>query len=146
MPEPRIEILGVYRPHIPEDVYQEQWQVTGSDEDTKEHFDSLVLIEAIIHDVNDQFKIIKIGQQPPPSNDPKYFQVPYDEALLSSDGETLIQRKMNCVHGTGSLRFAFYLHLLRSIEAALNWLRTNPLSGYSADTGSLERIGSLQCL
>lgn len=111
MPEPKIEILGVYRPHIPEDVYQEQWQVTGSDEETKEHFHGLVLIEAIIHKIDDQFNISKIGQQPPDSDDPNYFQVPYDEALLSSDGQTLIQRKMNCVHGTGSIRFAFYLHL-----------------------------------
>jgi hypothetical protein len=31
--------------------------------------------------------------------------------LLSIDGETLIQRKMNCVHGTGPLKFAVYLHL-----------------------------------
>lgn len=111
MPEPAIEILGVYRPYIPDDVYQEQWQVTGSDEDTKEHFDGLVLIEAIVYKVDDEFDISKIGQQPPHSDDPKYFQVPYDEALLSSDGQILIQRKMNCVHGSGSLRFAFYLHL-----------------------------------
>lgn len=111
MPKSKIEILGVYRPHIPEDVYQEQWQVTESDEETKEHFDGLVLIEAIIHDIDDQFEIIKIGQQPPHSNDPNCFMVPYDEALLSSDGQTLIQREMDCVKGTGSLRFAFYLHL-----------------------------------
>jgi hypothetical protein len=29
----------------------------------------------------------------------------------AEDGETLIQRKSNCVHGTGSLRFAMFLHL-----------------------------------
>jgi hypothetical protein len=109
--EPSIEILGVYKPHIPEETYQEQWQVTESDEYTKEHFDALVLVEAIVHNADDQFDLSKIGQQPPHSDDPKCFMVPYDEALLSSDGETLIQREMNCVHGTGALRFAFYLHL-----------------------------------
>jgi hypothetical protein len=109
--EPSIEILGVYKPFISEETYQEQWQVTASDEDTKEHFDALVLIEAFVHNVDDQFDISRIGQQPPHSDDPNCFMVPYDEALLSSDGETLIQRDMNCVHGTGSLRFAFYLHL-----------------------------------
>jgi hypothetical protein len=109
--EPSIDILGVFKPYISDETYQEQWQVTESDEDTKEHFDGLVLIEAVVHNVDDQFDISKIGQQPPHSEDPNYFMVPYDEALLSSDGETLIQREMNCVQGTGSLRFAFYLHL-----------------------------------
>ena len=37
--------------------------------------------------------------------------VGYDEGLLSSDGETLIDRSMDCVHGTGPLRFAVYLHM-----------------------------------
>lgn len=111
MAKTSIEILGVYKPYIPEDTYQEQWQVTESDEETKEHFDGLVLIEAIVHDIDDQFDISRIGQQPPHSDDPSYFMVPYDEALLSSDGESLIQREMDCVRGTGSLRFAFYLHL-----------------------------------
>ena len=44
-------------------------------------------------------------------NDPSRMQVGYDEGLLSLDGETLIQRAMNCVQGTGPLRFAVYLHL-----------------------------------
>ena len=48
------------------------------------------------------------------------MQVGYDEGLLSADGETLIQRKMNCVHGTGSLRFAVYLHLYDP-QSVLQW-------------------------
>lgn len=111
MAEPSIEILGVYKPHISVEAYREQWEITGSDEDTKEHFNGLVLIEAFVHNADDQFDISQIGQQPSHSDDPNSFMVPYDEALLSSDGETLIQREMDCVHGTGSLRFAFYLHL-----------------------------------
>lgn len=111
MAEPSIEILGVYKPHISEETYREQWQVTESDKETEEHFDGLMLIEALVHNVDDQFDMSKIGQQPPHSDDPNSFMVPYDEALLSSDGETLIQREMDCVHGTGTLRFAFYLHL-----------------------------------
>lgn len=34
----------------------------------------------------------------------------YDEALLSSDGNHIIAREMNCIGGAGPLRFAFYLH------------------------------------
>jgi hypothetical protein len=46
--------------------------------------------------------------------------VGYDEGLLSSDGETLIQRGIDCVHGTGPLRFAVYLHLYDP-ERPLQW-------------------------
>jgi hypothetical protein len=110
MPEPSIEILGVYRPSIPEETYREQWQVTASDEDTKEHFDQLVLIEAIVHNPDGRFTMMEFRQQPTWTDDPKSSLVAYDEALLSADGELLIERTMDCVHGTGSLRFAFYLH------------------------------------
>jgi hypothetical protein len=48
------------------------------------------------------------------------MQVGYDEALLSTDGETLIQREMNCVRGTGPLRFAVYLHLYHP-DHPLQW-------------------------
>ena len=41
---------------------------------------------------------------------PDHFQCGYDEALLSSDGESVIERSMGCVKGEGPLRFAFYLH------------------------------------
>ena len=66
----------------------------------------------------------QFGQMQPDSPKyPSHMQVGYDEGLLSFDGETLIQRKMKCVHGTGRwptmmtsgswrpLRFAVYLHL-----------------------------------
>lgn len=46
--------------------------------------------------------------------------VGYDEGLLSKDGETLIQRSMDCVQGTGPLRFAVYLHLYDP-ERPLRW-------------------------
>ena len=56
--------------------------------------------------------MIKLGQmQAEFPNDPSRMMVGYDEGLLSADGETLIQREMDCVRGTGPLRFAVYLHL-----------------------------------
>jgi len=118
MPEPKIEILGVYKPFIPDDVYQEQWNVTGSDEDAKAHFENLVLIEALAHDASGSFKMREIGQQMAATE--KFagnFQCAYDEALLSADGETLIEKRRKCVHGTGTLRFAFYLHFYDASKA-----------------------------
>ena len=110
MPTPSIIILGVYEPDISADVYQKQWKVTGSDERNKAHFKNLVLIEALMEQIDDRFKMSEMGQPYTPREYPDHFQCSYDEALLSSDGKTVIERSMNCVKGEGPLRFAFYLH------------------------------------
>ena len=99
------------------DTWQEQWRVTGNDELTKAHFEKLVLIEAVVDGLTEPFKTRNFGQMLPagpvyptgPSY-PAQMQVGYDEGLLSSDGEALIQRRMKCVQGTGRLRFAVFLH------------------------------------
>lgn len=110
MPTPRIVILGIYRPEIPKTVYQKQLKVTGSDEQTKTQVKDLVLIEAVVEDIDDHFKMIEIGQLYRRADYPDNFQCAYDEALLSADGQTVIERRMNCVKGSGLVRFAFYLH------------------------------------
>lgn len=112
MADPRLTITGVYRPHISAATWQEQWNVTADDDQTREHFDKLVLIEAIVEGLAEPLDMSQFGQAQ--ADSPKYpghMQVGYDEGLLSFDGEALIQRKMNCVQGTGPLRFAVYLHL-----------------------------------
>jgi hypothetical protein len=109
--EPRLTILGVYEPQISAETWQEQWEVTADDETTREHFDKLVLIEAVVEGLTEPFEMIKLGQMNPDfPNDESRMLVGYDEGLLSSDGEILIQRAMDCVQGTGPLRFAVYLH------------------------------------
>lgn len=109
--EPKLTILGVYRPQISAETWQEQWQVTEDDEETKRHFDRLVLIEAIAENLREPFDMCSFGQmQLDFPNDPSRMMVGYDEGLLSLDGETLIQREMDCVNGSGPLRFAVYLH------------------------------------
>jgi hypothetical protein len=111
MNEPKLTILGVYRPQISAETWQEQWQVTGDDARTQEHFAGLVLIEALIEGLTGRFNMSKFGQiLHGYRNYRSDMQVGYDEGLLSSDGETLIDRRMNCMDGTGILRFAVYLH------------------------------------
>jgi hypothetical protein len=110
MPTPSIIVLGVYKPDIPADVYQEEWKVTGSDERTKAHFKNLVLIEAVVEQVDERFKMSEMGQPYILGNYPDHFQCAYDEALISSDGKNVIERSMRCVKGEGPMRFAFYLH------------------------------------
>jgi hypothetical protein len=112
MAEPSLTILGVYRPRISRETWREQWQVTEDDAETKDHFDSLVLIEGVVDGLSEPMDMGKFGQMRLDfPDDTSRMMVGYDEALLSSDGEELIQRDMDCVHGTGPLRFAVYLHL-----------------------------------
>ena len=111
MTEPRVTVLGVYRPTISDEAWQEQWQVTGDDGATREHFESLVLIEGVVEGLGEHFDMSKFGQmQNEFPNDRRRMQVGYDEGLLSADGEILVNREMDCVNGTGPLRFAVYLH------------------------------------
>jgi hypothetical protein len=63
---------------------------------------------------------IRGQMHPDRPDDPDSMLVGYDDGLLSSDGETLIQREMNCVRGTGALRFAVYLHIYDPLRP-LQW-------------------------
>jgi hypothetical protein len=62
MTEPKLTVLGVYRPAISAETWQEQWNVTADDEATREHFDKLVLIEAIVKELAEPFDMHKVGQ------------------------------------------------------------------------------------
>src|SRR5579862_3987403 len=101
MIDPKLTIIGVYRPQISAETWQEQWNVTADDDQTREHFDKLVLIEAMVDGLAGPFDMSQFGQmQSDFPNDPRHMQVGYDEGLLSFDGETLIQRRTDCVQGT----------------------------------------------
>jgi hypothetical protein len=110
MPTPHIVVLGVYRPSIPAAIYRKQLRITGSDEKTKSHFKDLVLIEALVEHIDARFKLSELGQSYTRGDYPNHFQCAYDEALLSLDGKTAIERNMKAVSGQDLLRFAFYLH------------------------------------
>ena len=111
MSEPKLTVLGVYKPQISAEVWQEQLESTGGH--TQAHFDGLVLIEALVEGVEEPFDIAEIGQlisEGP--DDPGCMQVPYEEALLSADGETAVAHGFDWESRKerGTFRFAFYLH------------------------------------
>ena len=111
MKEPSLKVIGVYPPVISAEMWREQFQVTGDEQGTREHFEKLVLIEAVVDELTGRFDFSKFGQMLSGCrNYPDNMQVGYDEGLLSADGETLIRRRTHCVQGTGPLRFAVYLH------------------------------------
>jgi hypothetical protein len=121
MAEPSLTILGVYRPQISPETWQEQWQITADDQETHEHFADLVLIEGVVEHLTEPFDLDSFGQMRLAFlNDPMRFMCGYDEGLLAADGETLIDRGMDCIHGSGALRFAVYLHQYDS-DRPLKW-------------------------
>jgi hypothetical protein len=110
MADPKLTILGVYRPQISAETWQEQWEVIADDDETREYFDKLVLIEGVVEGLSGPFSMLEFGQmQPAFPDDPTRKLVGYDEGLLSYDGETLLSREMDCVKGVSPLRFAVYL-------------------------------------
>jgi len=50
MKEPSLKVIGVYRPAISAETWREQFQVTGDEQATREHFEKLVLIEAVVNE------------------------------------------------------------------------------------------------
>jgi hypothetical protein len=77
----------------------------------------MVLIEARVEALSAPLSMTKFGQMQPQGpaypggpTYPAHMQCGYGEGLLSSDGQSLIQRQANCIHGTGRLRFGVYLH------------------------------------
>jgi hypothetical protein len=121
MKQASLKVIGVYRPVISAETWHEQFQVTGDEQVTREHFEKLVLIEAVVEGLSGRFDFSKFGQVlSGHSNYPDNMQVGYDEGLLYADGECLIQRRMHCVQGTGPLRFAVYLHFYDP-ERPLQW-------------------------
>jgi hypothetical protein len=96
MSQPKLTILGVYRPVISAETWKQQWEVTAEDEFTREHFDKLVLIEAIVEGLSAPFEMDKFGQMAIDHPDePERMMVGYDEGLLTPDGESLVQREMD---------------------------------------------------
>jgi hypothetical protein len=105
----RLRVLGVYKLDITPEVFAAQLPMYDDVAQCRDHFSSVVLIEAMIEGADPTFGIDEFTQ-PNPEYQHGSAQLRWDEGLLSADGETLISRRIGCVRGAGPLRFAFYLH------------------------------------
>jgi hypothetical protein len=65
MTEQKLTILGVFRPQISAETWQEQLQVTGNEAHTREHFEKLALIEAIVKSLDGRLEMGEFGQMQP---------------------------------------------------------------------------------
>jgi len=69
----------------------------------------LALFEVTLENLDERFRISDFTQEMPET--PRtHWQVPYDEALLSSDGMQLLARNSKCTRGLRGGRIAFYFH------------------------------------
>lgn len=62
MKEPSLRVIGVYGPVISAETWREQFQVTGDEQATREHFEKLVIIEAVVEKLTGRFDFNKLGQ------------------------------------------------------------------------------------
>ena len=106
---PTLTVLGVYQLDVTPDLFAKQLLMYGDEARCRDHFSSVVLIEAVASDFDERFNLSHFTQ-PNPAYPHGTAQAPWDEGLLSNDGEVLSARKINCVRGHGPLRFAFYMH------------------------------------
>ena len=116
---PTLTVLGIYHLDVTPDIFAAQLPMYGDEVKCRDHFSSVVLIEVAASQTDERFSLADFTQ-----SNPDYphgaAQVPWDEGLLSGDGEALIAREMNCVKGHGPLRFAFYLHYWKP-DLPLSW-------------------------
>ena len=106
---PTLTVLGVYRLDVTPEILVAQLPMYGDEDHCRDHFSSVVLIEAVVAGVDERFSLSGFSH-PNLAYPHGVAQVPCDEGLLSIDGEVLVARKINCVKGNGILRFAFYMH------------------------------------
>ena len=106
---PTLTVLGVYQLDITPELFAKQLLMYGDEARCRDHLSSVVLIEAVASDFDERFNLSHFTQ-PNPGYPHGTAQAPWDEGLLSNDGEVLSARKINCVRGRGPLRFAFYMH------------------------------------
>lgn len=133
--EPKLEILGVYRLDVTPEVFAAQLPMYGDEAQCRYHFSSVVLIEALARNCSGSFSLDDMKQPRPwRPNEAIHphpfgldgippggsFQAPWDEGLLSPDGERVLARSIGCVKGQGTLRFAFYIHYWDE-EFPLQW-------------------------
>ncbi len=57
-----LKVLGVYRPAISKETWQEQWEVREDDAETEDHFARLMLIEGVVDGLDGPMDFGEFGQ------------------------------------------------------------------------------------
>jgi len=112
---PQIEILGVYRLPVTEDLFREQHSILYADSDPvaekrcRDQLASTVLVEVLLRNRDESFDLGDFTQ--PQEGVPREnWQAPWAEAYLTLDGEALATERWSSPPQTEDLRVAFFLH------------------------------------
>jgi hypothetical protein len=121
MPAPTIELLGIYRLNITDEILEDQIAaLVGSgavgevraDAEVQARYvlDNVVLIEVSVQNRDDRFTINDFVQ-PQQDAEPGMWQAAWLETFLSEDGEALVaERWSTALPETADLRIAFFIH------------------------------------
>jgi hypothetical protein len=119
MPQPHIEVLGVYRLAISQELLQEQLDILygyemsdrerrRAKQECKEQLESVALIEVLIKDRDSRFQVGDFTQ--PQEGVPRdRWQAPWAEAFLTPDGESLLVEQGGESPDDHHFRCAFFL-------------------------------------
>src|SRR4051794_35941493 len=75
-------------------VFAAQMPMYGDEEQCRDHFSSVVLIEAVVSEADERFSLSDLTQ-PNATYPHGAAQAAWDEGLLSGDGEVLLARTIN---------------------------------------------------
>ncbi len=115
MSAPQVDVLGVYRLPVTDELFREQYEILYGDPDPRaeqqcrQQLASVVLVELLVRDRGERFEVGQFTQ--PQEGVPKAnWQVPWAEAYLTPDGEALAVPRWDEPPQTGDLRIAFFFH------------------------------------
>jgi hypothetical protein len=117
---PAVEVIGVYRLEVAEELFREQLSIlypdplaTGeqraAEDQIRHQLASVVLIEARVHNRDERFDVSHFTQAKPPLARDQW-QAAWAEAYLSRDGVSLAADRWTSAPPPGDLRVAFFLH------------------------------------
>jgi hypothetical protein len=120
MKQVKVEVLGVYRLPVTDELFREQFDILygremtadegrSAERDCREQLESVVLVEAVVSNRDNQFGVGDFSQaRPGESEDSR--QVAWAEAFLKADGESLSVARWSNVPTDEPLRIAFFIH------------------------------------
>lgn len=120
MGDPVIEVLGVFRLNVTDELFREQLSILYPDDapgidrvaaarDVRKQLECVVLIEVLVRNRDDRFDAGDFAQ--PRDGVPRSdWQVAWAEAYLSPSGESLAVERWSPPPESGDLRVAFFLH------------------------------------
>ena len=120
MAEPKIEVLGVYKLPVTDEMFREQFNAmygypmsrferVQAELQCREQLSSIVLIEVLVRDRDERFDMGQFTQAQdgvPRAN----WQAAWAETYLTPDGEALSAERWSEPPQSGDLRVAFFVH------------------------------------